>query len=62
MTPADGPRERWLDGGSPGYQVLPEPVELEDTIALHPAAPAEPPPEWSAGLAAPGGGGDDGGD
>lgn len=63
MTAADDARERWLDGGSPGYQVLPEPVSLDETVAMHPAEPAVPPSDWSAGSAAlDGGGGDDGGD
>jgi hypothetical protein len=58
MTEADDARERWLDGGSPDYQVLPEPVALEETIALHPVEPAEPPSDWSTGLDALGGGAD----
>jgi hypothetical protein len=48
MTPEDA-RTRWSDSGSPGYQHLPEPVALHETMALHPAAPAEPPPDWSTG-------------
>lgn len=59
MTAPDDARTRWPDGGSPGYQVLPEPVSLDDTIALHPSEPAEPPSDWSAGPDALGG--DDGG-
>lgn len=62
MTAADDARERWLDGGSPGYQVLPEPVALEKTIAVHPAEPAAPPSDWSAGPDVFGDGGGDGGD
>ena len=63
MTAADDARERWLDGGSPGYQLLPKPVSPDDMIAMHPAEPAEPPSDWSAGPdSLGGGGGDDGGD
>jgi hypothetical protein len=63
MTAADDARARWLDGGSPDYRVLPEPVSLDETTAMQPAEPGEPPSDWSAGPAAlGGGGGDDGGD
>jgi hypothetical protein len=58
MTAPDDARTRWPDGGSPGYQDLPEPVALEETIALHPAGPAEPQPDWSAGFGDLGDGGD----
>ncbi len=60
MTAADDARERWLDSGSPGYQVLPEPVALEETIALHPVEPAGPPTDGNAAVG--GGLGDGGGD
>jgi hypothetical protein len=58
MTAPDDARTRWPDGGSPGYQHLPEPVALEETIALHPAGPAEPPHDWSTGFVDSGDGGD----
>ncbi len=58
MTAPDDARTRWPDSGSPGYQQLPEPVALEETIALHPAGPAEPPPDWSPGFGDAGDGGD----
>jgi hypothetical protein len=62
MAAADDARERWLEDGSPDYHVLPEPVSLDDTIAMHPAEPAEPPSGWSAGPADLGGGGGGSGD
>jgi hypothetical protein len=58
MTAPDDARTRWPDGGSPGYSHLPEPVALDETIALHPAGPAEPPPDWSTGFGDSGDGGD----
>ena len=39
-------------------EVRREPVALEETIALHPAGPAEPPPDWSTGFGESGDGGD----
>jgi|tagenome__1003787_1003787.scaffolds.fasta_scaffold20927623_4 hypothetical protein len=65
MTAPDDARTRWLDSGSSdsaAYQHLPEPVALEETIALHPVGPAEPPPDWSPGIGDLGDGGDGGGD
>jgi len=62
MTAPDDPRRLWFDSGGTDYRVLPEPVALEQTIALHPVEPAAPPPDWSAGLTVLGDGGDgDGG-
>ncbi|MGY1680723.1 hypothetical protein [Geodermatophilus sp. SYSU D01176] len=58
MTAPDDARTRWPDSGSPGYQVLPEQVALEDTVAYQAAEPTEPPPDWSTGFGDVGDGGD----
>jgi hypothetical protein len=60
MTAAEDGRRRWLDGGGPGYQVLPEPIALEETIAVHPPEPPLPPADWHVGPDALGDGSDGG--